>query len=163
VEYYGLEEESSSRRAQVRPRRSLLRIIKFDHLGQASQYVDLSPERSSSREGFHGSSYVHNYETGTTYYGAIISVYSAAGELFYQGATKPQLCERATANCRHLAVMRAEEEERTLDAACDAAKKARSRDRDDPAAKAAYEEAREAYRAARSRLKELRAAGKEME
>lgn len=158
VECFG-QNPSTSRTAHVTPHRSLVRIIKLDGLSTASQYMDLSPMAAAeSHEGFHGDSYNHTYRSGTEYYGAIISAFSSEGDLLYQGATKPQLGQRAQAKCPHLRLVRAEEEEQRLHESYEAAKQARTKDRDDPAAKAAYDRARDEHRAARSRTKAVRAA-----
>ena len=159
VEYFGYEFSSSSQR-HVDPRRTSARIIKLDHLSQTSRYVDLSPARfATSHEGFHSSysDYTYSQKSGRKYYGVIVSVFSNQGELLFQGATKPQLCERASAKSPNIKLMQAEEDENRLRSVYEAARDARNRDSDNRQLRDAYEVARDAYYAARSRTSSLRA------
>jgi len=160
AEYFGHEFSSSSPK-HVEPGRSAVRIIQLDHLSQSSQYIDLSPAKfATSHRGYHSSysDYSYSRKSGSKYYGVIVSVFSADKELLFQGATKSQLCERASAECPNFDLMEAEEDERRLRAVYEPARDAHYRDSGNAQLRAAYEQARDTYYSARSRASSLRAA-----
>jgi hypothetical protein len=140
-------------KGSVSPTRVGSGTIKIPKLTSAAIFVDCPGIISSirSRRSRHGRS-----QSGTAFYGILVSVYNADGTLSYQGISTSGLKNAAAA-----AKVRSELDilQEQLDESKQAHERARaaySANKRDPALKQAYIAARTAYRALQRKIKEAR-------